>query len=66
MVNQEQVPIVLPSELAQDLASYLQQNHTFIEALWDDDYDGNPYIYGYSIDVDFLAKTIQDFYDSLL
>ncbi len=65
-MNQEQVPIVLPSELAQDLASYLQQNDAFVELLWDEDYDGNPYISSYSLDVNLLAKTIQDFYDSLL
>lgn len=54
------------SEDAKKLAEYLQQNHTFIEALWDYDYDENPYISSYSLDVNLLAKIIQDFYDSLL
>ena len=63
-MTQEQHPIVLPSEGAQALASYLEQNDSFIQLIkgfanWPEDVF-------YEINRSALAQTIQNFYDSLL
>lgn len=59
-------PVVLPSELAQALASYLEQNRSFIEPEYIFNDEGGKYINWFEVNLTLLAKTIQDFYDSLL
>ncbi len=62
-MTQEQVLTVLPSELAQALAQWLKDNrHDFSWTDFDPEYDALVPV----MDVTCLAKTIQDFYDSLL
>ncbi len=65
-MTQEQHPIVLPSEGSQALASYLEQNKSFIELNYDFCDMGGKHISFAEVNLTTLAQTIQDFYDSLL
>ena len=50
-------PVVLPSEIAQQLAVYIEQHwYEFTTLSWDS---------RENIDCEKLAKTIQEFYDSI-